>query len=230
MRLFPILLFISTLAFSANSSCGRAEGEEHGKKQIVDQNALAVVDNPVAKQKLTGRLSTVFSDSNYIHLSSAMNLGIAPINNLGDIYLIHKPIVKVNTCAEFYIEDLKYSLPYLVPEAADLLKEIGKRFSDSVLVKNGQRYKIKVTSLLRTPSTVAKLKRRNGNATEASAHQYGTTFDISYVRFIPLDKKSFLGQEKLKNTLAQILFELRNDNKCYVKYEVKQGCFHITAR
>jgi hypothetical protein len=30
--------------------------------------------------------------------------------------------------------------------------------------------------------------------------------------------------------LAEVLRDAREAGHCYIKYEVKQGCFHITAR
>ena len=36
--------------------------------------------------------------------------------------------------------------------------------------------------------------------------------------------------DTLKLVLAEVLRDLRKADKCYIKYELKQGCFHITAR
>ena len=40
----------------------------------------------------------------------------------------------------------------------------------------------------------------------------------------------FLTEKRLKLVLAEVLRDLRKSDKCYIKYELKQGCFHITAR
>ncbi len=32
------------------------------------------------------------------------------------------------------------------------------------------------------------------------------------------------------NILGKVLSELRNEGRCYIKYERKQRCFHITSR
>ena len=74
------------------------------------------------------------------------------------------------------------------------------------------------------------MKRVNRNATHASAHQYGTTFDISYLKFICDSAGVNRTQEDLKNLLAEILHQLRKEGRCYVKHERKQSCFHITVR
>jgi hypothetical protein len=114
--------------------------------------------------------------------------------------------------------------------ALDLLTEIGRRFNDSLKQRGGGDYRLKVTSLLRTPTTVKRLRRVNRCATDSSAHQFGTTFDISYTRFV-CDKFTVnRTQEDMKNLLAEILLDLRDANRCHVKFERFSGCFHVTTR
>ncbi len=178
-----------------------------------------------------GPLRKVFNDSNYIHLDAARKLGFAPISSSADIMTLRRPVEKVESCKEYFVDDLTHSFPYLVPEAAGLLKEIGQAFNDSLQARGGGAYRIKVTSVMRTPSTVRRLRRVNRNASEESTHNYGTTFDISYSKFICDDAaKPHRTFEDLKNLLAEILNNFRNDGRCYVKYEYKQSCFHITTR
>lgn len=177
-----------------------------------------------------GSLGSVFNDINNIQLPAAEALGIKPISGPKDAWRVSKPIDKIDDCDEYYVEELTHSVPYLVPEAADLLKDIGRRFNDSLAVRGGGDYKIKVTSVLRTEGAVSKLRRRNINATANSAHRYGTTFDISYIRFYSDSLTVPRTQEDLKNLLGEVLKDVRDEGRCYVKYERKQGCFHITAR
>lgn len=176
-----------------------------------------------------GYLAKIFNDLNDVHLSVATKSGVSPIVDLKTAYNIHVPIVKVQSCDEFYIDSLSHSMPYLRPKALALLTTIGRNFSDSVLVRSGHKYTVKVTSILRTMESVAALRRHNRNASENSAHQYGLTFDVSYSKFISDDPNFIISLEDLKNTLGEILFDLREQGKCYVKYERHQGCFHITA-
>lgn len=78
--------------------------------------------------------------------------------------------------------------------------------------------------------TVGKLRRVNRNASSESAHSYGTTFDISYSKFICDDpSKPHRTFEDLKNLLAEVVFALRAEGRCLVKHERRQACFHITA-
>ena len=178
-----------------------------------------------------GSYSRVFRDLNDEHVAVARRIGIKPIASLYDAYNLRVPIVKISTCSDFHVEKLTHSLPYLVPKAARLLHDIGRSFSDSVMARGGKKYKIKVTSVTRTDYSVARLRRGgNVNATVESAHRYGTTFDISYVRFVCCDSSYVVAPQDLRGILAEVLDYYRKENRCLVKYEVKQGCFHITAR
>lgn len=178
---------------------------------------------------LGGTLGRVFNDSNYIHVEAARRIGIAPIATIDDILASSRPLVKIASNADYYVDQLTHSHPYLVPEAARLLADIGHAFRDSLEARGGGDYRIKVTSVLRTEGTLAKLRRRNGNAISESTHRFATTFDISYAKFICDDPTVARTQEDLKNLLGEILWSLRADGRCLVKYERKQSCFHITA-
>lgn len=122
---------------------------------------------------------------------------------------------------------MTHSIPYLVPRAEKLLKTIGRNFQDSLSSKGLSSRKIIVTSVLRTTGNVKKLRKKNVNASANSAHVYGTTFDVAYARYKGAEKEE---TDKLKSVLAEVLQDLRKQKKCYVRYEFKQGCFHITVR
>lgn len=177
-----------------------------------------------------GVLGRVFKDSNYVHLEAARQLGIEPITSNSDLWHLRRPLVRIKSGKHYFVDDLTHSLPFLVPEAADLLEDISRSWVDSMQARGGGHYRLKVTSVLRTPATVKKLRRRNRNAVDTSAHCFGTTFDISYAKFICDSIKPPRTQEDMKNLLAEILYDFRSQGRCYVKFERKQGCFHITAR
>lgn len=176
-----------------------------------------------------GPLRQVFNDSNYLQLQAARRLGIDPIEDLASAYFTKRPLVKVSPNEYYHIDSLRHSVPYLVPEAAQLLNDIGKNFIDSLSSRGGDSYKIKVTSLLRTPESVGRLRRVNINATDSSTHQYATTFDISYNNFYCLDENQQINQGDLKNLLGEVLYDLREQGRCLVKFEYKTGCFHVTV-
>ena len=171
-----------------------------------------------------------FNDSNYYHIAAASMFGIDPIDTEADILKIDRPIIRVESTADYYVDKLTHSLPYLVPEAEKLLSDIGKAFRDSLEARGGGDYRIKVTSILRTNSSIKSLRRRNRNAVGGSAHLYGTTFDISYSNFICNNDSVPRTVEDMKLLLAEILKKFRDAERCYVKHERKQSCFHITTR
>lgn len=196
------------------------------------QTSLEPVDSGNVRRikvNIHGTHGTVFNDSNHMQLQMARQLGIEPITTLHSAYFTRQPLVKVESNEYYRIDTLRHSIPYLVPEAATLLLDIGKNFIDSLQGRGGDSYRIKVTSLLRTPETVGRLRRVNINATDSSTHQYATTFDISYNNFYCLDESRPINQNDLKNLLAEVLFDLREQGRCLVKYERKTGCFHVTV-
>lgn len=177
-----------------------------------------------------GNLRPYFNDSNYVHWAEAERYGLRPLTDTRSHWQLARPIVKVTSCADYYLDTLIFSRPYLVPEAASTLREIGHRFRDTIAARGGGDYRIKVTSVLRTPHTVKRLRRRNRNAIDSSVHQLGTTFDISYASFVASSPAPARSVDDLKGILAEVLKAMREENKIWVKYEVGQPCFHITAR
>lgn len=194
---------------------------------------LDSMPEPTVKMKVNyvGRdLRKVFNDSNYVHWADGEKIGIKPLTDTRSHWKPSRDIVKITSCEDYFIDKLTYSRPYLVPQAAATLHEIGRRFRDTIAARGGGDYRIKVTSLLRTPRTVAKLRRRNSNAIDSSVHQLATTFDISYANFIANTDEVPRSTDDLKGVLAEVLFAMRNEGKIWVKCERRQPCFHITAR
>lgn len=168
-----------------------------------------------------------FNDMNDKHLSAARRWGIQPIVSDIDFQQQKSKLSGIGSCRDYEVDHLTHSIPYLVPRAGDLLRTIGSNFRDSLDSKGLPDRKIIVTSVLRTSGTVKKLRKSNINASANSAHIYGTTFDIAYARYKGADKAE---TDKLKSVLAEVLQDLRKQKKCYVRYEFKQGCFHVTVR
>lgn len=178
-----------------------------------------------------GRFTRTFNDLNDKHLTAAQNIGIGPIGSREEAEnLGRRKLREIESCKWYTIDTLTHSIPFLVPEAEELLENIGKSFIDTLENRGVTGYKIVVTSVLRAESDVKKLRKRNGNASSNSAHRYATTFDIAYNRFERTDEKYEVPIEQIKHVLAEVLLNLRKEDKCYIKYEVKQGCFHVTAR
>lgn len=179
---------------------------------------------------VTGNYAEVFNDSNHVHLAAAEAVGIEPLSTTRSHWQLRRPLVRLATCQDYYLEKLTYSVPYMVPEGAAMVREIGRRFRDSLAARGGGDYRIRVTSVLRTPDAVRRLRRVNKNAVDSSVHQYGTTVDISYANFAASSADVPRTCEDLKGLLAEILLAMRDEGKCFVKYERNQPCFHITCR
>ncbi len=234
----------------AAASCGRSRGDaERADTAVYPDASLAEILSPPAANpweahldsapdagclrialRPIGPLRPLFNDSNHVHMEAARALGIDPIHTPADVWHLSRPLVPVRSCREYYVDNLRHSYPYLVPEAARLLADIGHAFNDSLQARGGGAYRLKVTSLLRTPATVGRLRRVNRNASDQSTHVYGTTFDISYSRFICDNDSLPRTFEDLKNLLGEVLLDLKRQGRCYVKMERRQACFHITTR
>ena len=171
---------------------------------------------------------TAFPDSQSVQIVSAEKWGVRPVRDREDAELRKKELVYVGVSPYYHVDRLYTSIPYLVPRAAVLLQDIGEAFYDSLYSKGVPMQQIIVTSVLRTMDDVARLRRRNGNATERSCHLFGTTFDICYNRYQPIERP--VRNDTLKWVLSEVLRDKRAEGRCYVKYEVKQGCFHMTVR
>lgn len=174
-----------------------------------------------------------FGDLNDLHLSAAVKIGIEPAFSREDVEAMKDKLVCIEDNEYYIVDSLTHSLPYLVPKASDLLSSIGSNFLDSLEAKGLNPNQVIVTSVLRTLDDVRKLRHHNGNASEKSAHFYGTTFDVSWKRFNKVEEDrpmQDVSSDTLKLVLSEVLRDLRKAETCYVKYELKQGCFHITAR
>jgi len=170
-----------------------------------------------------------FNDSNYVHWTAAERIGIRPLTDVRSHWQLRRPLVHIASCEDFYLAELTHSAPYLVPEAAATLHEIGRRFRDTLSARGGGDYRIKVTSVTRTAANVKRLRRANRNAIDSSVHQLGTTVDISYANFAADGLSTPRSDSDLKLLLAEVLADMRREGKIFVKYEKHQPCFHITA-
>lgn len=181
--------------------------------------------------------ATLFNDQNGVQLKSARKFGIKQaLKNRDAADDVKDSLVQIKNNSHYSIAKLTHSIPYLTNGAAGLLDMIGKNFLDSLESKGLNPNKIIVTSVLRTQEDIKKLQKSgNPNAVNNSAHCYATTFDITYARFDKIKFKNLrlcesVKPELLKKVLGEVLKDLREQKKCYVKYEVRQRCFHITTR
>lgn len=177
-----------------------------------------------------------FPDLQDVQIVSARRWGVSPVENRQEAELRKDELVYLGSNPFYDIDPrMNRSIPYLVPRASDLLHKIARNFLDSLAVKGIPLHKIIVSSVLRTEEDVRKLRRYNCNASEESCHRFGTTFDIAYNRYVTVPypdgrPRRAVRNDSLKWVLSEVLHELRQEGLCYIKYEVRQGCFHITVR
>lgn len=171
----------------------------------------------------------MFNDSNYVQLSAARAGGINPatLGNPAD----SRELVQIFSTRLYKVDSMYHSRPYLTPEAVLLLDYIGHRFQQLMHehYPSADEYRLVVTSALRTAQSEHSLRRVNRNATDTSAHMYGTTFDLSAQRteHVPSGRDTVV--EMCRQMLAVALYQLRYEGLCYVKYE-RGSCFHTTVR
>ena len=240
MKKLPVVLLLFLFAIGCSNKEPR-QTKDTDEAEILQEEILSTEESRPETQvkgkgkpycNHVGKYDEVFNDSNYIQYKSAESLGIDPIYTLSDAYNTSRPLIKVESGSNYTIDNLTHSMPFLVPEAVELLDEISENFGQMVEERGGDRAnnKLIVTSLLRTPYTVRKLRRVNRNAVDSSTHMFGTTFDIAWNNFDFPDSSKAVNAGVLKGILAEVLLQKRNEGKCYIKYEKKSPCFHITVR
>lgn len=179
-----------------------------------------------------------FPDIQDVQIVAAKRNGISPCSSREEAqqFIKRHKLVNISHSPLYVVDDLRHSMPYLVPKAQHMLNTICLNFIDSLQCKGLPMHLPVITSVLRTTDDVSRLQRGNGNATTNSCHCYGTTVDITYNRFIPLIGHHDPHNEPtrwnlpMKQVMAEVLRDLREQGACYVKYEYKQACFHLTVR
>ena len=193
----------------------------------IENHPVRVYDVKFAKE---------FNDLNDVQLEVAQAIGVPPVADREAAEELKTKLVKVEDTDTYVVDSLTHSIPYLIPSAKELLDRIGQNFQDSLAAKGLNPNKLVVTSVLRTEADVARLRKGgNINASENSTHRYGTTFDLSYWRYVKVPELrgrpyEDVPPEYLRAVLSQVLKDLHDEKGvCYIKYEKKQNCFHITV-
>ena len=216
-----------------------AHADGRGGYGTAGKNPFFNADGSVARHRIVSvrSYSDAFPDLQEVQIVSAQKWGVSPVWNRQEAESRKSELVYVGSNPNYFVEPLYWSIPYLVPRAAVLLQDIGRNFLDSLQVKGMSAHKIIVTSVMRTKEEVERMRHYNGNVSENSCHMYGTTVDIAYNRFLrveendqPYSKQNTVADVRLKQVLSEVLDDLRLAGRCWVKYELKQGCFHLTVR
>jgi hypothetical protein len=219
-----ISVLVAFIIVSAASPKDKNEGFRYFITKTFGRECISY-RQPIYSRKLRDMLP------DYIARSSAA--GIKKCANKGELLkmAVRGEVRRVRDGRGYEIEDLSYSYPYLTKDGKALLKEIGRRFRKKISGTKLRGSDFRITSMTRTEEITRKLRSANSNASDNSPHYHGNAFDISYVRF-SADKWFVTDCDKyyLKEALAEVIWKLREEKKCWATYEINQGCFHVVAR
>lgn len=192
-------------------------------------------------------------DRNAEQIAVARRLGLRASGD-GEIERLvrEERLVALGDSTEYWVlRPMDHSVPYVTPDTRALLEEIGRRFHARLDSIGLPRYRMKFTSALRTAEKQAALRRVNANASATvSAHEFGTTVDISYERFaapvdavqrvagaadpmeamrvVMLDSLGVKHGAALRAELGRAIASLRDEEALHVMMENSQTVYHMT--
>lgn len=229
LQLIPLCVAITILSLIPEAEVTESVAPA---KEVAQREEI--IFDPAQYKPLAGKPSDYdreFNDMQDKQKAAAIKNGLATFSSRADIEAKYAQLqregklVHISTNPSYIVRDLTYSSPYVVPKMAKLLDDIARNFQ----MQTCSRSQFEVTSALRTEEDIAKLKRKNGNASSDSCHCNATTVDISYTSF-GIDSVNVREAYQLRLALAKTLQELRKEGRCYIKKERKQYCYHITVR
>lgn len=192
-------------------------------------------------------------------LQRARSLGVRPADAAAlEAALEAGRLVRLEDSTSYWmLRDLTHSEPYVTPDARALLEEIGRRFHARLDALGSPRFRLEVTSVLRTAASQAELRRTNPNAALGeSTHEYGTTLDVAYASFrapadieVPLETGPAPWLEpyarriaatvletvaarnalELRAILGHVMAELQGEGVVMVTLERQQPVYHFTV-
>ncbi|WP_244614320.1 DUF5715 family protein [Elizabethkingia argenteiflava] len=159
----------------------------------------------------------------HIEASKKFNIPVLENSKVINRYIRTGKLVSVPISGKGYrLHRLNYSQACLVPKAKAILQEMAKKFQVST-----RGNVLTVTSLTRSLKDQCRLRKINSNAAIGiSSHNYGNSFDISYIRF----NRQLKPNLKLEVDLEKLLRSYKKAGKIYYIKERKQSCYHITVR
>ena len=158
------------------------------------------------------------------HLDASRSFNINILKNTSQVqkYINKGKFLTVKKTGKGYrVQKLDYSRPYLVSKAKSTLEKMGSRFS-----KETKGNTFTVSSITRTLEDQCRLRKVNANASLGiSSHNYGNSFDISYVRF----NNKLKTNPKMEAALEKVLKYYAGMGRIYYIKERQQSCFHVTV-
>ncbi|HEU0014575.1 MAG TPA: DUF5715 family protein [Longimicrobium sp.] len=189
-------------------------------------------------------------DKNAEQIAIAQSLGIR-VSGEQEIQRLVRAgrLVPLGDSTEHWVlRRMEHSVPYATPDTRAMLLELGRRFHQRLDSLGLPRYRMKITSVLRTDETQAELRKVNPNASQTvSAHEFGTTLDVSHQRFAApadpegaaaagwevesemLDSLGVRNFQALQAELGRAIAELRRQGALRVMMEDRQPVYHMTV-
>lgn len=142
--------------------------------------AFAAVDSLTPRE--TGLLRRSL---NAAHVGAATRLGVAPIAT-DSALAFAEGLAPLDDTSPYYVT--RWGRAPLTPDALAALDAIGERFQAHLAGAGLPAVRFVVSSTLRTAEHQDRLRGTNANAARGrSSHEFGTTFDIAYRRYQPVD-------------------------------------------
>jgi hypothetical protein len=279
-----MMVRLSLAATLALAACGDAEppAQDAGRQDAgrpdarVDRSQVeAVLDNAFARiEEVTDSVDALFRPvplltpaqeaafrrfGNPQQLQRARALGVRPADAAArDAAVQAGRLVRLeDSTAYWVVRELTHSEPYVTPDARALLAEMGRRFQQRLDAMGVPRYRLEVTSVLRTAEDQAELRRVNPNAALGeSTHEYGTTLDVTYASYAApaepeldldaaaapwlepyldritaalLESVAARNSLELRAILGLVMLELQNEGAVMVTLERLQPVYHFTV-
>ncbi|HEX5869451.1 MAG TPA: DUF5715 family protein [Longimicrobium sp.] len=215
--------------------------------------AAAFLKVPRLKAREIGNLRL---DKNATQVASAQSLGVRVSGQAEIDRMVRQGrLVPLGDSTQYWIlRGMDHSSPYVTPDTKAMLEDLGRRFHRRLDSLGLPRYRMKVTSAIRTEEAQVDLRKTNSYAASTtSAHQFGTTVDVSHERFaVPAGPRAAVGAASvpiagawelegemleevgkenaraLQAELGRALTELRTAGAVHVMMENKQPVYHFT--
>ena len=140
------LIFVITICVGCSSS------EARTARQAVAEDTL------VRYPGRTFSYREKFNDSQSRQIQAAKAIGLStPPKDRQQAAKMRSQLSLIKTNANYVVDSLTHSIPYLVPAAAAELERIGEEFADILQRNNLPHYRFYVTSVLRSKEDVKHL-------------------------------------------------------------------------
>ena len=196
---------------------------------------------------------------NDAQLARARALGARPADSmeLAALRAAGRLIELEDSTSLWAVRELDHSAPLVTPDAHALLTRIAERFQQRLTEMGLPRYRVEVTSVLRTSDAQAALRQTNPNAAAGtSTHEFGTTLDIAYSSFAAprdpqpgidtsgapwlasrlewfaaasLEAAAARKSRELQAILGGVLLDLQQAGDVMVTLERQQPVYHLTV-